>query len=408
MELFEAERDREEFEALLPEALGWLRSMVEINSFTANADGVNHLGLLTAEAFATLGFSAEFVPSEDTRFGRHLLLSGGAPEGRPVVCVSHLDTVYPEEEERRHGFGWQEVVSEGRIYGPGTVDIKGGTVLIWMLFRVLMKRFPEVFAGVRWVVALNASEEVMGRDFGRLVSARCAGEAKGVLVFEGGPRVGSEYQLVTARKGRAEYEVRALGRGAHAGSNHAEGINAVVALASAIQEAAALTDYGRGLTVNVGSVSGGTVVNRVPHEAMMELEMRAFAPEVLEEARQRLAGLEGLDFGGAQLEVKCRGASPAWPRSVGANPLLRCWVEASRGLGMEIRDTARGGLSDANYLHHLGPTLDGLGPSGANAHCSERSADGSRVPEYVEPDSLITKGVLNLHGLRRWMEATQR
>ena len=55
----------------------------------------------------------------------------------------------------------------------------------------------------------------------------------------------------------------------------------------------------------------------------------------------------------------------------------------------------RGGLSDANYLCDLGPTLDGLGPSGANAHASERSADGTKVPEYVDVPSFVPKAALN-------------
>ena len=63
------------------------------------------------------------------------------------------------------------------------------------------------------------------------------------------------------------------------------------------------------------------------------------------------------------------------------------------------QSVSRGGLSDANYLCHLGPTLDGLGPAGANAHCSERSADGSKVPEFVETDSFVPKAAMNVAAL---------
>jgi len=55
----------------------------------------------------------------------------------------------------------------------------------------------------------------------------------------------------------------------------------------------------------------------------------------------------------------------------------------------------RGGLSDADHLSHLGATLDGLGPFGGNAHCSERTADGSKLPEYVDPGSFVPKAVMN-------------
>ena len=68
---------------------------------------------------------------------------------------------------------------------------------------------------------------------------------------------------------------------------------------------------------------------------------------------------------------------------------------------MKLKSVSRGGLSDANYLCCLGPTLDGLGPGGANAHCSERSADGSKLPEFVEVDSFVPKAALDVLGLLR-------
>ena len=405
MQVHGLDAERRDFEALLPEAMELLRSMVAINSFTANRDGVNRLGVLTAEVFRELGFRSETVDSERSEYGRHLFLTLGKATAKPMVLVSHLDTVYPEEEELRNGFGWMEAPLEGRIYGPGTVDIKGGTVLIWMLLRVLKKRSPECFQGVRWMVALNASEEVMGKDFGRLVAERCPIGARAVLVFEGGPRDGDELHLVTARKGRAEYRIRVQGRGAHAGSNHAQGVNAIVGLASAIQQASAVTDYERGLTVNVGRVSGGTVLNRVPHEAELELEMRAFHPEMLRKGRRQIEAIGGGETlpHGCRMVIDCEGVSPAWPRSEKALGLLSHWMEAGLELGLQLREVSRGGLSDANYLHGLGPTLDGLGPCGGNAHCSERSTDGSKLPEYVEPASFVTKGLLNLQALRRFL-----
>ena len=55
----------------------------------------------------------------------------------------------------------------------------------------------------------------------------------------------------------------------------------------------------------------------------------------------------------------------------------------------------RGGLSDGNQIWDAVPTLDGLGPWGDNDHCSERSPDGAKLPEFVERSSFIPKAVLN-------------
>src|SRR3954447_8708865 len=129
----------------LPGAFTWLERMVSINSFSANPQGVNQLGALTAECFAELGFHAESVPSTDPTYGAHLFLSRRVDDNAPVVLVTHLDTVFPREEEARNDFHWHPEPSEGRIYGPGTVDIKGGTVLIWLMLRALREFAPKVF-----------------------------------------------------------------------------------------------------------------------------------------------------------------------------------------------------------------------------------------------------------------------
>jgi glutamate carboxypeptidase len=320
-----------------------------------------------------------------------------------VVFVTHLDTVFPPEEEEQNHFRWQHAPDENRIYGPGTVDIKGGTVLIWLMLRALQKFAPEVFDATDWLIAANASEEVMSGDFAMRTRERCAEGARAVLVFEGGPRDKDEWHIVTSRKGRAEYRITAEGRAAHAGSAHALGVNAVVGMCEVMQRAAALTDYAAHLTVNVASMSGGTVLNRVPHEAEAALEMRAYDPAVLQRAGDAVLALAGQTTNGTRITAQCLGMTPAWPSDAATQKLTAHWEEAARELGLKLKTVPRGGLSDANYLCHLGPTLDGLGPGGANAHCSERSADGSKTPEYVEPDSFVPKTALNVLALLRML-----
>lgn len=390
---------REQAEALLPQMLGWLRRMVEINSFTTHAEGVRRVGELTAECFAGLGFEAEFVRPVDPRHGGHLFLRRGPRDQRPVLLVTHLDTVFPPGEEVANGFRWQE--EGGRIHGPGTVDNKGGTALIWLMLHLLRAGWPEVYENTRWVVAANSAEEVISDDFARQARRLFPEGARAVLVFEGGPHDENGWHLVTARKGRSEFRLVCRGRAAHAGSGHASGVNAVVELSRVLPEAAALTDPARELTVNVATVQGGGILNRVPHEAVAELEMRAYEPEVLERAEQALLKLAGPTRGGAVIEVERLGATAAWPGGVQTEALYGIWRECGLRLGMDMLARRRGGLSDANYLCSLGPTLDALGPAGGNAHCSERSADGSKVPEYVEADSFVPKALVNAMAVAR-------
>jgi glutamate carboxypeptidase len=383
-----------------PAALELLRQMVGINSWTLNPAGVNRLGKFTAESFAPLGFTAEFVPSTNPKFGNHLVLTRKGKSARNVGMVSHLDTVFPPEEEARNNFHW--LVEGDRAYGPGTEDIKGGTVMIWLVLRALQSHAPKIFDDITWKLFLNSSEEMFSPDFGALCRSHFDKETLGALVFEAEGRLGKESLMVVARKGRASWRVTASGRGAHAGAKHPQGANAIEQLAKILPRIAELTDYSRDLTFNIGTVAGGTVLNRVPHEAVAEGEFRAFTPEAYAHGKSALLALAGhgdvrsaTDGFRCEVKVEILSESRPWPRNQATDQLYQFWKQAGDELKIPVNLQERGGLSDGNMLWDAVPTLDGLGPWGDNDHCSERSADGSKVPEFVELSGIVPKAMLN-------------
>ena len=391
----------EHFTQNLPDYLEMLRQMVEINSFTAHAAGVNALGQVTAALFAQLGFKAEFVQSAMPNYGKHLVLTRNGRTNKTIGLVSHLDTVFPAEEEARNNFHWRE---EGdRIYGPGTVDIKGGTVLIYMMLDALSTHAPEQYEAINWVILIDAAEEAEAEDFGQLCIDRLEGpDTLACLIFEGGSKVDDTYQVVVARKGMAVFQVKTEGRSSHAGSFHPNGANAVVQMAHTILKLAALTDYSRDVTVNVGTMRGGVVTNRVPHEAESWLEMRTFQPEVYDETVNKILALDGeadvvssADGFACTVEVNLYRKTPPWARNKATDRLFEIWRETGAELGFTVLPEERGGLSDGNHFWQRIPSLDGLGPSGGNAHCSERSEDGSKDQEFVLVSSFVPKATLN-------------
>jgi glutamate carboxypeptidase len=387
--------------------------MVGLNSFTANRAGVDRLGRFTAESFAPLGFTAEFVPSVNPAYGNHLVLTRPGRSRRSIALVSHLDTVFPPEEEERNHFRWQ--VEGDRIYGPGTHDIKGGTVMMWLVLHALQAHAPAVFEEITWRLFLNSSEETLSADFGDVCRQRFGHEALAALVFESEGRLADQRLVVVARKGRATWRVTASGRGAHAGAKHSQGANAIVQLAHVIQRIAALTDPARELTFNVGTVSAGTVLNRVPHEAIAEGELRAFTPEAYQHGKAALLALAGpgevrspVDRYACQVKVEILTESRPWPRNAATDRLAAIWQQAGAEIGLAVSGEERGGLSDGNLLWDAVPTLDGLGPWGDNGHCSERTADGSKLPEFVEVSSFVPKAALNVRAILRLVERAGR
>jgi len=149
-------------------------------------------------------------------------------------------------------------------------------------------------------------------------------------------------------------------------------------------------------------VSGGTVLNRVPHEAVAEGEFRAFTPEAYDHGKAALLALAGpgevraqTDGFACDVQVEIVTETGPWPRNPATDRLAALWQESGGQLGLRVITEERGGLSDGNLTWDAVPTLDGLGPWGDNDHCSERSADGLKVPEFVGVSSFVPKAVLN-------------
>ena len=391
----------------LPATLELLRDLVTVNSYTGNRAGVLHLARLTAERFAPLGFSAEFVPHRDPRCGDHLILTRPGTGPHAIALISHLDTVFPPEEEERNHFRW---FPEGpRIYGPGTIDIKGGTAMMHLVLSGLAEADPEAFQRTTWKLLWNSSEETLSRDFSEICRDRLKPEnTLAALVFEAEGRPEGQPCLVVARKGRATLRVTVEGRASHAGAKHPRGANAISQLGRTVNRIADLTDYSRHLTFNVGTISGGIAVNRVPHLATADLEMRAFSPEIYQAGLQAVLALSGTgdvrspaDQHPCQIRIELLEESPPWPRNPATDKLFQIWKSAASDLGRSLGCEERGGLSDGNWICSHLPTLDGLGPHGDNDHCSERSQDGTKVPEYILVDSIVPKALLNVLALQR-------
>lgn len=381
---------------LLPEALDFLRELVEANSYSLNREGVKKNADLISTRFSNFDWAEHRIASPVEGTGRHLLLDSGHV-GPVVFLISHLDTVYTAEEQATAGPGWNP---EGeRVRGPGVVDNKGGTAMLWLVLRILQETAPKTFHAIRWVAAWNAAEELLMPDF----SVACLAFApapKAALVFEAdNSATAGTWEVVHWRSGIVRYRLICEGRGAHAGNGHEKGQNAIVGLASAILEISGWTDYGRNTTINVGTVQGGESTNRVPDLAEAIFEIRFRDPTHFAELEARLASLPATI--GCSLRIQKVAEITPLDRGADGDRLESNWREAGRELGLSVSSGGRRGSSDANYFSSHAPTLDGLGPRGGNMHAIERRDGSIQITEYLELDSFAAKAALNARALTR-------
>ena len=359
----------------LEEMEGALAALVEVNSWTENPEGGRKVGALLREHFAMPGLAAEVVAS--TRYADHLVFrSGGAPGRAPVALVGHLDTVFPPgkfEGYRRDG---------ALRRGPGVLDMKGGLVVIaWALKALAASGGLERLPPLRLVVV---SDEEVGSPEGARVIREAIGGAQACLVFESG-RAGDA--IITRRKGTGMAVATASGKAAHAGNAHQEGANALWAIARFVDRVQQLTDYPRGLTVNVGKVTGGQGKNTVPDHAVAEVDLRfctrADGEDLVrrfhEAAREAAAGVPG-----TRVEVQGGVAREPLERTEASGALLQAYGACAHASGLGRGEAPLvGGGSDASTSSAMGiPSIDGLGPRGKGFHT---------VEEFIEVDTLVPK-----------------
>ena len=346
-----------------------LRALVEESSHTLDARGVDAAGAVLR---AAVPLRCRAVPSE--RFGAHLFFENTRPaKDGGVVLVGHHDTVFPREVFA----GYR---SEGDVArGPGVLDMKGGLVVMAFALRAL--EAVDALGRVPLTMAVVADEEVGSPESGAWLSEAARGAAV-ALVFEAG-RAGDA--IVTQRKGTLALTARATGRAAHAGNAHEQGASAIRAMARFIESAEALTDYPRGVTINVGTVHGGTSKNTVPAQCVAEIDGR-FARSA--DGVALVAHLHNLvknsSLAGTVMALTGGIARAPLERTAASAEGMTRYGECQVRAGLDAGEASpQGGGSDASTTAAAGvPSIDGLGPRGSGFHT---------LDERVELDSLVPK-----------------
>ncbi len=350
---------------------------VEISSHTADVEGCTLMArALRGASQRLLGDRARVTlhPSASKKFGEHFELAVDGP-GAPILLVGHHDTVFPKSVfagARRDG---------ELLRGPGTLDMKGGLVVVLHALAALAR---ADLLGKRAIRVLSVSDEEVGSPEGREHVLRLAKGAEAALVFESGR---PNDLIITQRKGVGAVTIRARGKAAHAGNAHAEGANAIWALARFCDRVQALTDYARGVTVNVGKISGGIGKNTVPDSAEALLDFRVVTRadgDELTARFQEIAQQCASSVPGTTVTISGGIARQPLERTDASAQLLASYAKHARAHGLGADEAPLlGGGSDANTVAELGvPAIDGLGPRGRGFHTTD---------EHIEVATLVPK-----------------
>ncbi|MGH9527386.1 MAG: M20/M25/M40 family metallo-hydrolase, partial [Terriglobales bacterium] len=338
------------------EAIALWRRWVQRETPSGDRRALEILGHAVAAAFESLAFEAEFVADGA---GAHVILRGGDGQGTKRgqnraggwLLLGHLDTVYPRGTAAQ--MPWRE--QDGRFYGPGVMDMKGGIALAWLALRAMQdlnqaastavatgSSSPRHPPGAAAITILLVSDEETGSAGSRALTEKLARASEAVLVLE--PGGGESGKLKTARKGIANFVLRAEGKAAHAGVDFFAGANAIIELARQAAGLAGWSQEARGITVNCGVIRGGTRGNVVPAEAELVVDARAWTARDLQAIETRIRALEAVDPK-VRLTVSGGLNRPPMERSAEGTKLFARAQEAGRAVGVVIEECATGGGS---------------------------------------------------------------
>ncbi|MDY0401860.1 M20 family metallopeptidase [Sulfurovum sp.] len=349
-----------------------LKQIIEINSWTRNKEGVDKNGALFASWMEAIGYTLTRYRREE--IGDHLHFTVPSTEGKRLLLLGHLDTVFPPGTFE----GFRE--DEAWIYGPGVCDMKGGNYVALQALR----NIREKFGTLRNIDLLLVSDEETGSDDSKHLSSELAGAYDYCMVFEA---AGPNDEVVIGRKGVGTFFIDIEGIAAHAGNHYKDGADANLEAAEKLGRLVALTDLDKETTVNVGKIEGGIGANTISPHARLTLELRYTTTE---ERDRVLAGINRIVMESTVTGTTATLSGGIQRDVMQPSPGQQRFIEQINTLCHTALPTEkRGGVSDANIISSQGvPTIDGWGPFGDGDHTVRERASKKSFRDRI---ALVTE-----------------
>lgn len=363
----------------------WER-LVNMESGPDFKEGVDAIIDIVKEILEDEGFTCRVTPYE--KVGNTLVAEyGGDPTRKKIGFIGHVDTVFPRGFIKEHPFK----IVDGKAYGPGVLDMKGGVVSLLYVVKALRSigysqhPLKVVIVGDEETAHVHSTcRELLLEEF------------QDCFVAFNAETSNLENQLSIGRQGGSAYELEVWGVASHTGIAWKKGRNAIIELAHKMLEIDQCSRFDEGYTYNVTVVEGGTAMNTCPDYAKVTIGTRC---ETMEQQRTMHAQLEKI-----AAHTHIEGTKTKLTHLGGFDP-MEVLPETER-LFETIRKTAlelnlpeltpifSKGASDSAYAVLAGvPTVCSLGPQGEGNHTPEEYAI---VESLFERSKLIVTSVLNL------------
>lgn len=353
--------------AAAPAVTPTLQQLVEIETGSTDAEGMAAMANYLESRFQALGATVERIKPKGNAKGDIIVATLKGTGKSNLLLLGHMDTVYLHGALAKAPFR----VADGKAYGPGIADDKGGLAVILHTLPLLKK---SDFGTI--TVSINTDEEQGSLGSGAAITELARGK-QAVLSFE--PTYIPE-GTITGTSGTAFVVATITGKASHAGNAPEQGINALVEAAAVIEKTKDL-DQGQGkLRFNwtVVNQDPAGVRNIIPDSIVLtgdlristDAEREAFAAEIA----RRLATPA---IPGAKVEVKVIPGRPPYTADAASQALIDRAVAIYAGIGQKLLVGPRmGGGTDAGYAQRAGvPIIEALGLPGFGYH--------SKAAEYV-------------------------
>lgn len=390
------------------EMLGFMRNLVEIESYATQPAGTNAVGDALCNELEKIGYATarvrgerlppdrqwleEFMlPGYDrSQLGYHRVArydAGGNGHGRALV-LGDLDTAFLP------GKGFPFSIDGDRAVGPGIADMKGGLTVAVFALKALQATGLNNLAEITCVFS---ADEQGGSIDARKPIEDAARNADWVFCMEcardGGNIMGSRAQI-----GVAKLEV--FGRDAHAGSAYAKGVSAIEAMARKIQAIHALTDPAREVFLCVGQVSGGWRRSVIAGHCVATIDIRTPGPEAWHEVEGALKKIAAkVELPGSHSTFLIASHRPGVPWTEKTDRLISIAQEAGNELGVHFGVLRSPAAGSSAFVGPLGlPCLDGMGPMGGDLMTTQEHI---LIPSLVDRAALLA-ATLHKLGAGAW------